>query len=288
MGQLTNNRRKRVFLSYATEDRAVSRQIGEQFEKARFDVGYTERELLPGDSIVEKIGKAVSSSDYVFLLVSKNFLNYESGLSMAYLDELTTRNVAIIPVLIDNCEVPVFLLKYQIFDLRKKTDKNIRKLVNQITSAPRIDFSFFTQYDFVKLVADLLTKLHFRKIEVEQGVADRHIDLTAEYTQKDPFGVRKKEVWIVETKFYRSERASLKSLREMMGSLVIFPNAKLLLITNGLLTSYVQKWLRDFQWTGGRYIRVIEGPELRRLLLRFPDLVDLYFPATSQRIIDAN
>lgn len=289
MGKPFNRKKKRVFLSYATEDKAISSKIAEQLEESGVDVWFAERELLPGDSMVDKIGKAISSSDYVFLLLSKNFLKYElAKISSKYLDELTTRDVAIIPVLIDDCEVPDFLSKFQMIDLRRQTNRNIRKLIKQIVNAPRIDFSSLTEHEFMNLVTDLLKRVDFEKIQIQHGVADRGIDLTAEYRQRDPFGMEKKEIWIVETKFYQRERASLKALRALMGSLVAFPGAKALLITNGLLTSYAKKWLRDVQSIERRYIRVIEGPELRNLLLRFPELVDQYFPSIDQRGINAS
>lgn len=180
MGQLSDRKKKRVFLSYATEDKAFSQKIAEQLEKSGVDVWYTERELLPGDSIVEKIGKAISPSDYIFLLLSKNCLKYERvhpKPSMVYLDELTTRDVSIIPVLIDDCKVPDFLSKFQMLNLRRQTDGNIRKLIKQIVNAPRIDFSSFTGYEFEKLIADLLRRLKFAIIRTEHGPAEKGVDI---------------------------------------------------------------------------------------------------------------
>lgn len=284
LGQFPQKRRTRVFLSYANADKRFAKKIANQLEISGIDVWFAERELLPGDSIVDKIGKELSSSDYFFLLLSKNSLRYKwfgPEFSKTYLEELTTRNVVTIPVIIDDSEIPDFLSGLQIFDLKKRTEKNIRKLVDQITRAPRIDFSYFSWNEFQELAVDLLKKLDFTEIQADHGPADRGFDLIAEYTRKDPFGVEKKEIWVVETKFYQTERASLRALRQLISSLAAYPDAKALLVTNGLLTSTAKKWLKDVQQTGRRYVRVIEGPELRNLLLRFPDLVDRYFPQSD-------
>ncbi len=288
--RLPAKKKKQVFLIYATEDGAISREITKQLEISGFSVAHFEYELLWDDSMANKMRNVISSGDYIFFLLSKNSLRSEwvrYELSATYLDELATRDVTVIPVLIDYSKVPDFLSKFQMLDLRKKTSGNIRKVISQILNAPRIDLSSLSGYEFLRLAADLLKKLRFRNIKTGSGVEDRGIDLMAEFYRRDPFGVENKEVWIVETKFYQNERASLKSLRALAGSLTFFPDAKALLITNGLLTSYARKWLQDISGRG-RHIRVIEGPELRNLLLRFPDLVDQYFPPASQRVMDAD
>jgi hypothetical protein len=286
MDNLSNRRKRKVFLGYASEDKNVSRKIAELGREIGLEVRYSEYELLPGDLISEKIGKVISSSDYLFLLLSRNsaksrWINSEA--SESYLDDLITRGVTVVPVLIGNCRAPEYFLKFQIFYLRRDLHRNIRKLFNQIANAPRIDFSSLTAYAFMELVSDLLKKLHFRNIRREHRIADKGIDIMAEYMQKDPFGMKRKEVWIIETKFYRKERASLSALHQLVGSLAGFPsNYKALLVTNSLLTSYAKDWLAGIRTAKEKDIRIIEGPELKNLLLRFPELINQYFPPRAQ------
>ena len=278
--ELRTKGKKRVFLIFARKDRAVSKKIADQFEIEGFKVALFDYELLWGDSLAEKMRNVISSGDYIFVLLSKKSMKsrwLKDELLSTYLDELITRDVTVVPVLTDYSKVPDSLLQLRVFNFQKQTPKNIRKLVDQITSAPKIDFSNFSGRRFERLVADLLAKLHFDHVKIQTGVGDKGIDIKAEYTQKDPFGVKKKETWVVQTKFTPKERASVRVLRELYGILANYENIKALLITNGLLTSVSKRWLENVQRTKKQYIRVIEGPELKNLLLRFPDLVDHYF-----------
>lgn len=276
----TDKKRKRVFLSFATEDRDFSKRIARQLERSGLDVWFSESELFPGDSMLDKIGKAVSSSDYIFLIVSKNSMKSDwvnSEFSKYMINELVTRNVTIVPILVDDSEVPAYLRGYQTLDLRSKTDPKVAKLVRQIAYAPRIDFSSFTKEKFERLVFDLLKSMGFKKISKQIDVQEKGADFRAEFTQRDPFGVEDRQIWIVETKFYRQDRPSVDSIRQMLGSLSFFPNAKGLLVTNGLLTSYAKEATMKLRKENAKPLRVIEGPELRSLLLRFPRLIEKYF-----------
>jgi len=284
MEEFLDKKKRHVFLCYTREDRVFSRKITEELRRARPDIPYADVELLPGDTVAKRIAKVVTAGDYVFLILSKNFLRSKwvsSKVFEAQLDELTTRDVAIVPVLIDYHRVPDFLSKFQMINLQRQTEDKIRELTFRIANATRIDFSSFTGYLFQKIVVALLKKLRFAKVRMEQGTRERGVDITAEFAQRDPFGVRTRERWIVETKLYSRERASVQALRQLMGSLFEFPDAKALLVTNGILTSKAKDWLRGVQRTEKVHVRVIEGPELRSLLLRFPDIVHEYFQPIS-------
>ena len=54
-----------------------------------------------------------------------------------------------------------------------------------------------------------------------------------------------------------------------------------LVVTNSQLTSVATKFLHDITEKSGQELRVIEGTELRALLLRYPDLVEQYFESDN-------
>jgi len=279
-----SERKKKVFISYSKEDRLVSKRILRFLENTGFKVAYSDYEFWPEESIAEKMGKSISSSDYVFMLLSKNSVKSKwvsSSFSRRYLDELSTRDVTLVPVLIEDCEIPDFFSRFAIFDLRLQSGKNIRKLVDFIVNAGRVDFSNFHAHKFDRLVTDLLKELGFTNVEQEVLWKDAHIDIKAQYLQKDPFGVVKKELWLVETKLFQDERASIGAINQLLRLLGDTPgNCRALLVTNGQLTSFARTWLS--QKTMGREVRIIEGPELKNLLLRFPELVGKYFPQRAK------
>jgi len=291
MGDPSSRRGTQVFLSYASQDKEFARKIANRIKAHGVRVWLDELELAWGDSIVEKINSAISSSDYIIFLVSPNSVKSEwcrDELTTALARDLTERDVSIMPVLISDLrdsEIPIALKNIKWLDLRKNYERNIDLLVKRITNAPKIDFSYMDAKTFEKLACDLLKNLGFTNIQYQAQVGMWRPDIKAEYLLKDPFGVETSEVWLVETKFYKKERASLRSLYQMMNYFLAFPGRynKILLITNSQLTSAAKDWLFwTFQKEHRVQIRVIEGPELKNLLLGFPRLIQEYFAATQK------
>jgi hypothetical protein len=277
-------RKPRVFLSYAPQDREFVRKIAERIKSYGVCVWYDEWEMAMGDSLLDKIERGISSSDYIIVLLSPDSLKskwIQQELTMAMARELTARDVIIIPVLISDVlesEIPIVLQDIRWLDLRKHTERDIDLLVKQIVHALKIDFSCLDGQAFEKLIGELLEKLGFKNIQHRVRVGSWEADIKAEYQQRDPFGVETSEIWLVETKFYRSEKADLRALYQLTGYLLAVPEMyKGLLVTNSQLTSTARDWSKSTQEKNRIRIRVVEGPELKNLLIRFPDLIKRYF-----------
>jgi hypothetical protein len=107
---------------------------------------------------------------------------------------------------------------------------------------------------------------------------DNGINTIIEFRHKDPFGAETRDVYALETKLYRESRADLRSLRELALHAKSNPNIdKALLVTDGNLTSVALDWVNDAPKVTGIPIRVVDGTELKRLLLKNADLVSKYF-----------
>ena len=60
----------KVFLSYALEDEPVATDLTRRLEKAGLNVWQTGRDVLPGDNIALRVGKALEEADAMVVLVS--------------------------------------------------------------------------------------------------------------------------------------------------------------------------------------------------------------------------
>jgi hypothetical protein len=165
-------------------------------------------------------------------------------------------------VVIDDVSIPPSLKSYQFLDLRGDFGQGIKRLVEQISSAPEIDFSRLDWKKFEDLVADLLIKLDFKNIERQARINNSKFDFVAEYTHEDPLEGKSKELWICELA-------------------ALAPESHGLLVTNSQLTSIVSDWLKSVESKLHKDIRVIDGPKLKRLLLKHTDLIDKYFLNTA-------
>lgn len=270
-----------IFLRYASNDREVAHKIVEKLKEEEIRVWFDEYELQPGDSIAKSIENTISASDYLIVLlspssVSSTWMQKELGATLS--NDLIFRDITLLPALIADCEIPEFLSSYQYLDLRIDFEDGMNRLVEQIGIIPVIDFSKLDGRSFEELVVDLLDKLGFEEIERQTDSGRFRFDARVSYSYLDPFGVKITETWLVESKFYRNERASLNSIMQFASYLSSCPTSiKGLLITNSHLTSATQTWLKSVKLKEQLSIRVIAGTEFKRLLLQHKDLVNKYF-----------
>ncbi len=276
-----NDRKKpQIFLSYASSDRDVAQRIAEEIRRVGMGVWFSEWELRPGDSIVERIEEGLSASDVLLILLSPQSVGsrwVQHELSAALSQELKSRAITIIPVLIEDCQIPAALAGRVHLDLRSDLEQGVQTLIRELDVISLLDFSRLDHRSFERLVGDLLNVLGF-SVEFFGQSPDAGFDLKATYPTRDPFGVLKDELWLVQVKLYRRDRVSISSIHEMVGRLMSFTgSSKGLIVTNSQLTSVAREFLDDFSIKSRAEVRIIDGAELRQLLLRHPDLVRLYF-----------
>ena len=280
MNDVERKRRPRVFLSYASSDKQSARIIANTLKESGVSIWLDESEILWGENLVQKIETAATSSDYILLLLSPAAVESEwakEEINLALSRELKERAIRLVPVLVADCEIPPVLRDRQWLDLRgNNREIGIRRLVEQLSAVPAIRFSSLTRQRFERLVSDLLIELGF-EVEAQTRTQDIGIDLTAVYKSYDPFGVEKKETWLVESKLYSNSRVSINALRQAVGLLASWREAAIaLIVTTGSITSEARKFLADSGYASR--IRVIEGPELTNLIARYPVLIERYFP----------
>lgn len=274
----------KVFLSYETSDRHVALAIEQKLSDKGIHVWVDVNEIRIGDSFIEIINNAINTSDFLIFLLSPNSINskWHNNLFNYVLNNTRLRNIALIPVLIEDCQLPLELSTLQYIDLRRDFDKGVNKLAGEIYQNHLIDFKKLNYKQFEFLITDLLLKLGFFELHDEKTIikSNRELpyeaDIIANYLCRDPFGLATKETWIVEVKLYHSSRADLKTLHQLVTYLSEYKgNSKGLLITNGQITSAAYDWLKSSPYK--KRIRIIEGMELKRLILQHEDLVYKYF-----------
>jgi hypothetical protein len=100
------------FISYAHEDAKFARDIAYGLQAADLDIDIDEVSLAGGDSLVDWIAEATKRVEFVIALVSRhsassNWCRYEVALAMT--DELLGPGVKVIPVKVDDAEMPATL-----------------------------------------------------------------------------------------------------------------------------------------------------------------------------------
>lgn len=117
------NRPLKVFLSYASQDRPLVRELSRRFiEEGWIETWQDEKNLLPGQDWRIKIEEAVENADVVIICLSNHSVSKEGHVQkeLRYAREIALEKpedaIFLIPLRLDECEVPRGLRFYQWVD----------------------------------------------------------------------------------------------------------------------------------------------------------------------------
>jgi hypothetical protein len=155
---MTSNRKLRVFLCHASQDKPVARELYQRLSaEGWIDPWLDTQKLLPGHDWRREIEEAVEAADNVIVFLSKNSISKEGYVQkeMKYAQEISLEKpegtIFIIPLKLEECEVPRRMSDYQWTDyfgdnkeqgykdlinsLRLRLDEKIQKENKEKTSA---------------------------------------------------------------------------------------------------------------------------------------------------------
>jgi hypothetical protein len=276
-------RSTRVFLSYAYEDHFEATRVAQSLNDADVNVWFGQWHLSPGDDLGKKIAEAIRSSDKLVVLLSPRSVAsrwVRMELEQAQFDR---RGIDIIPALLAPCDIPEVLRSRGIFDLTQDNPAGLQELIDRLRYSKAMDFASLNEGSFSQLIADLLQRLGYTVEPEWRALPGKWVDYRAAYANRDPLGAMHETVWLVETKFYSHERASVDGIRQLALYVQAAPeDVHGLLVTNSLLTSVAREYLDDENAAVSGRLSILDGRDLRRLLARHPDLIDRYFPVSGK------
>ena len=95
----------RVFVSYSSRDRGFVEQLVHDLQENGINPWYDRWEMLPGDSLMQKIGDAILENEYLVVVLSPNSAESEwvkRELGLALTREFRERRVQVIPALLQD------------------------------------------------------------------------------------------------------------------------------------------------------------------------------------------
>lgn len=115
----SNPRRLRVFLCHSSADKSAVRKLYQRLKADGFEPWLDEEDLLPGQIWECEIPKAVRNSDVVIICFShgsvnkEGFIQKEIKFALDFSDEKPEDIIFIIPLKLEECEVPERLRRWQ-------------------------------------------------------------------------------------------------------------------------------------------------------------------------------
>ena len=109
-----------AFISHSSLDSDVAIRLANELEQKGFFVWLDKREVLVGHNIVERVDLGLSDSRFTIVMFSKASIQsgwVKSEWTAAYVTEIETKGVVILPVLIEPCSIPTVLRSKRYADL---------------------------------------------------------------------------------------------------------------------------------------------------------------------------
>jgi len=126
-----------VFISYSHADKDFVDKLATHLIKSNIHIWLDRWELKVGDSITSKIQEALSDSDYLLLVLSKKSVESDwlkRELNAALLREIEEKRAVILPVLIEDCEIPLFVRDKLYADFREQFNSGLRTLLDALSA----------------------------------------------------------------------------------------------------------------------------------------------------------
>ena len=124
-----------IFISYNHQDKKFAHSLAANLVRVRHSVWIDTWEMAAGESLIEKIQGAVGEADALIAIISSSSVESEwckRELNSAIMRELQEKRVLIIPCIVDECEIPVFLREKLYCDFRSNRDEAFELLDNSL------------------------------------------------------------------------------------------------------------------------------------------------------------
>lgn len=130
-----NMDRPTVFLSHSSKDKPFVSRLATDLKSKGVPVWFDQWELKVGDSLTEKIEHGISQSGWLAVVISNSSVNsdwVQKELRAAQARELRDKSVFVLPIIIDDCEIPLFLLDKLYADFRASYEQGLDALLKRV------------------------------------------------------------------------------------------------------------------------------------------------------------
>ena len=128
-------RKPTIFISYSRKDKPLLLRIASGLSDCGYRIWYDTLEILAGQSVIDRVFSSIRASDIVLVLltehsITSNWVKEET--EFAKLQQITRRNITIIPLLFEDCDVPPHLQTLNYVDFRTNYQSGFANLVREI------------------------------------------------------------------------------------------------------------------------------------------------------------
>lgn len=166
----------KVFLSYVHEDYLPVKEIYDRFKRIGISPWMDKENILPGEDWERSILRSVQQSDFILVFLSNNsvtkrgFFQKEIKIALKLWEEKLEDDIFIIPLLLNECDVPESIKKIQWIDFNN--ENSFHKIIESIKiGSQKLGKSISFDSNFIsvtkKRIQESLTKELSYFIDVE-------------------------------------------------------------------------------------------------------------------------
>lgn len=126
-----------VFLCHSSNDKSLTRKLAMALSGSGLKVWIDEAEIKIGESLIERIESGILGAKYLIAILSQDSIKSRwcaEELRMAMVRQINQKGITVLPVLIEDCEIPGFLQEKKYADFRnpKQFDQAVSDLCASI------------------------------------------------------------------------------------------------------------------------------------------------------------
>lgn len=133
---------KKVFLSHSSVDKSIVISVALDLQEKCISTWLDAFDILPGESITSKINKGLEECEFVLLFLSNNSVKSnwvtKEWETMLW-DEINSGKIKIIPVKLEECEIPKILQTKKYIDLSKNYSDGLFQIIQTIKTYEKND-----------------------------------------------------------------------------------------------------------------------------------------------------
>lgn len=162
-----------IFISYSHRDKEFVDKLALILIDKRIRVFVDRWEMKLGDSITNKVQDAISDASFLMIILSKNSVESDwckREITSALMLELERKRIVLLPILIEECEIPLFLRDKYYADFRTSFDDGLKTVLESLATMNNVDAGRLDSINFPESLSDYAINWGIRGINFELNI----------------------------------------------------------------------------------------------------------------------